>query len=61
LPQMSTGVYESQAVLRARMAEQERQIRALSLAMIALSDELKRLKEERKDASIKRSASECSG
>jgi hypothetical protein len=43
------------------MAEQERQIRALSLAMIALSDELKRLKEERKDASIKRSASECSG
>jgi hypothetical protein len=47
----TTGVYESRAVLKARIEELERQLKAVGLALIAVNDELKRLKEERKDAS----------
>ena len=61
IPLMSEGVYESRPVLRKRMDELERQLRAVSLALIAASDELKRLTEERKDASIERCPSECGG
>jgi len=45
-----TGVYESRPVLRARIAELERELKAVSLALIAVNDELERLKEDRKDA-----------
>lgn len=45
------GLYESRWILKARIAELERQLEAVSLALIAVNDELKRLKEERKDAS----------
>lgn len=48
----SNGTWVPRAALFGRIRELERQLRAERLALVALTEELKRLKEDRKDAAI---------